>query len=45
MSDSYHIKGAQTEVVYFFPGSEVCSTFSSLSDTLTPNGLLVPHKE
>lgn len=45
MSDCYHVKDVHTEAVYFFPGSEVCSTFPSLSETLTPAGLWVPPKE
>lgn len=45
MSDCYHVRDIHIEVAYFFPGSEVCSTFPSLSETLTFAGLWVPQKE
>lgn len=45
MSDCYHVKVVHTEVSYFFAGCEACSISPSLSETLVPAGLWVPHKE
>lgn len=45
VSDCYLVKDVCAEVVYFFPAAEVCSTFPSLSETLSPADLRVPHKQ